>query len=624
MVVDRTIQLINDLAEDATIGDPNANNVVVEVEITDIDTDIFCELIKIVEERPELFSAFSIEISDTHTAFSLRDGRIESGDIDGIEDLDVEADPADCEEGFYYYREQGDLSAGGQRIHEFATTLDTEDNMTLSVELLLDKTAVATTVLTSKLPSAEFGGYNPIFWLNPERLNKWLSNASVEEVIQTLFKSKEVPVLLFGTEVPQKEALIISSLQDFRELSVDTIEGSRERYNRYNDRAREITHWRDDLIPIHPNQLLPLYEHPRIANVESILLLAILGAFAKDVEKVDSEYDFTYTESPEYSPCADVNNLSTELTSGDVSSLIEMYTQFKPNEEDDSFRDLWQRAIANQCKNEPISCIAQEADEITERFEGLRATAVSENFDDLSDVLDDTQSLMADITSRLSDSANDVSRQIQALTFTLLGAVIANIFLVLRWGSKDLVPPFSLFVLVIVVGFYLPLVQGRITDLENTICEIRNDYEFYQKRIRRFNQELFGSKLDSRMEAHEKLAKKQRDRAKKQIKLVFYVSMSAWAALSVWTGFAYGLGLLRTGSLLISALVLCLICGIVPDAHRQTVQHTDYEYFQRNIAIIVLVLVIGALLAQFIIAFTPGLSEGVLSELPRFQNQTPA
>jgi len=106
--------------------------------------------------------------------------------------------------------------------------------------------------------------------------------------------------------------------------------------------------------------------------------------------------------------------------------------------------------------------LPEVVEDIKSSYQDLQVSAVEENFEALSDVLEDTQTLMAGLTERLSSAANETSQDIQRLTFTLLGAIVANIFLVLRWSDRDLVPPFSIFVLIVIVGFYLPSFKGEL------------------------------------------------------------------------------------------------------------------------------------------------------------------
>lgn len=620
--LEEAVGILENIRDAGIVGDPNTSNISIEFNITNIEKNHFFNLINIISEAPNLFSAFSINLSNAHTVFSLRNEQIESGNIDEIDELDIQSDPLDCEEGFLYYRDENDLFSAAEKIYDFASNLEEEDNRYLTSKVIFDKEKLASSMLGTKLTANQRVGYNPVFWLSIERFNVWLSNTECREVTESVFNSDGIPIFLFNQNVDQvAEAIIISSLSEFQEMSVDTIESARDQYIQTNKQSRKITQWQGNLIPIHPEQIFPLHNLQDISNSEPLLLLSIFGAFAKKVKGHDGEFEFTYTLNPEYSPTANLDNVAGDLTSSEMDLLLNMYSEFKPNEDDSSFRDLWQRAISDECNPDPIEAIARNATSVQEVFKEYRSAAVSENFDDLSDVLDDTQSIMASITTRLSDAANDVSRQIQGLTFTLLGAVIANIFLVLRWGSKDLVPPFSIFVLTIIVGFYLPLVQGRIDDLDNTIEEINNDYNFYQKQIRRFNQDLFGPGLDGRMEAHEGLAKTQRDRAKTQIKLVFYVSMISWIGLTIWTGIAYKPGLLRTGSLLLSISILALISGKLPTSYGDSVQHTEHDYFRTWIVVLALVIAIFALISQLYIYFSPTIAENTVPQLPRFQNE---
>ncbi|ACM58736.1 hypothetical protein Hlac_3202 [Halorubrum lacusprofundi ATCC 49239] len=233
--------------------------------------------------------------------------------------------------------------------------------------------------------------------------------------------------------------------------------------------------------------------------------------------------------------------------------------------------------------------LPEVVEDIKSSYQDLQVSAVEENFEALSDVLEDTQTLMAGLTERLSSAANETSQDIQRLTFTLLGAIVANIFLVLRWSDRDLVPPFSIFVLIVIVGFYLPLIQGRIEDLNDTITEVKNDYEFYEKHIRRFNKDLFRfGDLEDRKSAYVGLAETQRQRAQIQLRRVFYALLIVWCGLAIWSGFAYSFGQPQSLALAVSGVVLAILSLDPTDG---PFGHGGYDYFSRGAAIVTLIII---------------------------------
>ena len=622
--VEQAVEVINRIQNNGTLGEPSLSNVAIDFDTLDISIDEFSEFVDIVDKNSNLFSSLVFQINDVYTAFSLRGNQIVPGAIEEINRSDIEANVVDCEEGFVHYRDEAnDIRAAAEKIYEFAEDLSELDDLELTAEVILNKNEIAESVAYTDISESLRSGYNPIFWLNSDRFNRWLASTDVLEIVSSIYTGEGCPIFLFASDIEQvSDSIVLSEFNEFDQLTVDDLEDCKSRYVDLHQAARKATQWRDGLIPVHPKQIFPLYDCEVVDEASSLLVFAILAIFSKEIEHRNNNILFTYTLNPEYKPAITLNNLSDDFQSEEVDELIALYREFEPNENDSAFRDLWQRAIATECRRQSIATIPSNSGNIRNRFEEFRATAVSENFDDLSEVLDDTQSLMADITSRLSDAANDVSRQIQGLTFTLLGAIVANVFLVLRWGSKDLVPPFSIFILIIIVGFYLPLVQGRIEDLDDTLEEINNDFDFYQSQIRRFNPHLFGPDLENRMKAHKTLAKNQRDRAQKQLELVFYVSLTAWLGLALWTGVAYQPGLLRTGSLAISIVVLALISGLLPRDYGEGLNHTEYEYFNSRLVLWVGFLVLASLITQILIFVNPSLSDGSLGRLPRFQNET--
>jgi uncharacterized membrane protein (DUF106 family) len=218
--------------------------------------------------------------------------------------------------------------------------------------------------------------------------------------------------------------------------------------------------------------------------------------------------------------------------------------------------------------------LPNHVEDVQNYYEDLQVDAIEENFDDLSDAIQQIHSFMTGLTSRVSDAATQLSRQIQTLLFTLIGTIVANLFLVLRWNNVTYVPPFSLFIVAVLVGFYFPLIQDRIMDLSQLRKEVAKDYEMYEAEIRRFSEQIFDfEELEGRKDAYISMAENKEQWAQDRLDLVFKLLIIVWAGLSVWSFVGYAVVSMQ------SAVAAASLLGLIAihTYHSKKVYY-DYRY----------------------------------------------
>jgi hypothetical protein len=311
---------------------------------------------------------------------------------------------------------------------------------------------------------------------------------------------------------------------------------------------------------------------------------------------------------------------------GGLESIYELYEDFSEFEGEGVFRSIWGRAIAENISDD-FNQLPQSSEEIREAQDDLEIEAIRANFDDLGDVIEDTQTLLAELNSRLSSSATQTARQIQGLGFTLVGAILANLFLVLRWSNVDLLPPFSLVVTMVIIVVYLPLIQGRIDDLDAVITEADRDYKLYESSIRRFSEALFPfDQLSERKSQYLKLARKQRDRAQHRISLVFAALTIIWGVLAYVSASLFPTPSYRVAPTMLSIPILVMLSQAPnqppeddPDEKQTTEEtnyvdsvarkwqrfralcsHTEHTYFNRKLAYLLLIFIVVVLILDVV------------------------
>ncbi|WP_198662106.1 hypothetical protein [Halorussus litoreus] len=594
-------------ANSDSVSDEAVSNLFIEAEATTLSEETFIELLEAWDAFPSYFSGFRL-IADDQRLFELSGRELRANDegLTALAEREIEpsVDVQHHRGGFDRYYPDN-ISETARVLYQFATELDNA-GITVTIGFGLQKKRIASDLLTEETPDPVSSDLNPILWWTPTELFQWIGTREPDEVATELFDYDSAPIFLFFQGAPDSLSPIpMWTATDVDTLPREDIEQAIDQYLDSMTSSRKYTHWRGDLSPIHPCLVEGLWDECTGEEVDTLYVYALLGVLSAAVDRNSPHIQFHFSNEPEFAPKIDLEEQCAVWGEDGIRAIQDLYQSFQGEEEKDAFRDLWQLAITEQCRGTErgIEILPEVIEDIKSSYQDLQVSAVEENFEALSDVLEDTQTLMAGLTDRLSSAANETSQDIQRLTFTLLGAIVANIFLVLRWSDRSLVPPFSLFVLIVIVGFYLPLIQGRIEDLDNTITEVKNDYEFYEKHIRRFNKDLFQfGDLEDRKSAYVTLAKKQRKRAQTQLQRVFYALLTVWSGLAIWSGIAYPFGQSQSLALAVSGVVLgILFFGPTegPFGHR------GYEYFSNRAATATIVIIVLSFLLPL---FTPFLT----------------
>jgi len=612
------LEILEDVCDPEDISDSSASNLNFSVDLVSCTAAELERVLSAHRNSPDYFGALQIRLVSGEALFERSGGTIVVADtgFDTLSESGVSVDLDHHRGGFDRYRDD-DLGQASEYIRELAVEL-ADAGYEVEVQGLLDKDSIVEGLLEEQFSERISRRIHPLLWWSPATFNDWLDREEIGSATRTLYDYEKSLMLLFINDVPEQcDVCTIWSAKGLDRLDSRSIDSACETYLARIEHAKSVTRWQEELTPLHPDHVQGLQDSLG-ESLNSIAIHALLAAFSKSVKPVEQGVEYTISYEPEFQSTIRFAEVQSSWGQEGIESVKGLYSEFKKHEGKNAFRDLWQLAITEQCLDEGIGLesLPEAVPAIRAANEDLQVSAIEENFDELSDVLEDTQTLMADLTNRLSDAAAETSRDIQRLTFTLLGAIVANIFLVLRWSDRALVPSFSIFVIVILIGFYLPLIQGRINDLDETITQVEEDYDFYEQRIRRFNKELFNlTGLSDRKDGYVQMAEDQRDRAQNQLRVVFGTLLLVWAVLCAWSSIAFQFGGLKTISLVTSALILGVIS--LTDEEKYF-SHRNREYFRWDWALTVLFLIVLLIALQWGIGEFETLSRLLPDSLPRF------
>lgn len=580
------------------------------------------DIIGLVSENSHIFTSFEIqEREGPRLFFELSGTTIRNVGLDDLNEAETNYEEIELS-SFQRRRRESDWEQAGAHLTSICSEID--DTVDLSVTATINKPQVIDAIESAA--SSIFAGIetNSHFWLTEGNFSEWVEEEHPNQIGEAMFDANRLPILFFDdqSELSVGQTVIVG-LDALDQLGTNALQQALVEYRASQSSVREHVSWDESLTPVHPAPINTIYEYCSPESFSHLIVYYNLGLFCKSVYREGEVTKFSIELNPELEIQFDVDQFYEGFSNSIVSGLVELSNNFSPESTEPSFRSLWQRALAETITGrqeelnselEKLKFIVESRREITETLERLKRQVIKEDFQGLSDALDETQALMADITSRLSDAATENSRRIQGLGFTLLGAIIANIFLVLRWSENRLVIPFTIFVTILILTFYLPLIQGQIDDLNRVIRESQKDFVLYRDRIRQFNQELFEfSQLESRINSYQGIAKKQRDRAQKWVDLSFYVLLALWIVLATISAVAFPVFSLHFISIIISVLIFAAL--VMPFDYSPV----DNDYFERDVVIFTIIIGVVLIGISLCISQNPD-AYSWFDSLPRFQS----
>ncbi|WP_262176998.1 hypothetical protein [Haloarcula laminariae] len=328
------------------------------------------------------------------------------------------------------------------------------------------------------------------FWFEIENFVDWVDSRDLVEYASEMFSAEEMPILVYYSNSTEMD-LNGSEYFPVFELS-DSPQYLSSQYDSYRNKmssTRENTSYFHQAPAITPSLFA---ESPSLRTVfKPAFVYSIFAIFSDRVAVSNSFFLFSAEYGPNTIGRDEVNieKFSSNLSEEHLADLADLYQDFARREDRAKFVEFWRRSMLRNCDG--ITDIIDEIADIRKSYQFIESEVIEKNFDELSDAVRDTNTFMTEITSQVSDTTTALSDEIQRLVFALLGAIIANLFLILRWSNFDTVIPFSLFVVSAILLFYFPLIDRRIEELEEMKSKGQEDYETYKDLISDFTGQAF-------------------------------------------------------------------------------------------------------------------------------------
>ncbi|WP_144049547.1 hypothetical protein [Halorubrum salipaludis] len=557
-----------------------------EPRIIDIDSpvsgfseDALSEILQLAHEEGAYFDDFEVTF---HTDRTGEQPIIQSGGSlrvhdSGFDTLQRAYDTEDVE--IQDWRQVvGDILHDDEagRLADFLLEWSGTASISLYVDCIVDKSEIGDR-LEAELDSVP--SISVSFWTEEEWLRSWLDQHSSDyaTVADVFFEEQNLPVFVFYEEIePEYESLLqFHSVRSLLNLEPENLDFNVSQYRTLMDRDRDMLQAGPELSVVSPS----LFSTPKARDLfSSVFVYSVFAGVAKRVRLTEDVLELEIkTRRKTISDEIDGETFSDVVrgyTGDELTALYQFYESFVEKGTRTTYRDFWHRSIVEECDS--FEDLPRRTTQIREFYTFLEEEAIEKNFDDLNDAIQDAHVFTADVTSTVSETTRSLTSEIQKVVMALLGAVFANLFLVVRWSNVDMVLPFSIFVISGILLFYFPTIQTRIDELDDLINESNDDFEVYSETIQEFSGHLFDfSRFDDRRGSYVDYAEKRRKWAVEKLQLAFWLLIAVWGGLAVVSILGYP----RSSGQFLIAVASIVITGIIWS------RHENADYYPENIQI---------------------------------------
>lgn len=541
--------------------------------VSDFSEDALSGILQIAHEEGACFDDFEVTFHTDRTGEQpiIQSGgslRVHNSGFDTLqraydtEDVDIQD----------WRRVVGDILRDDEagRLADFLLEWSGTASISLYVDCIIDKSEIGDR-LESELDSTT--SISLSFWTEEERLRSWLDHHTSDytTVADEFFDERNPPVFVFYEEIePEYESLLqFHSVSSLLNSEPEDLDFDVSRYRTLMDRDRDLLQAGPELSVVSPS----LFSTPKARELfSSVFVYSVFAGVAKRVRLTEDILELEIkTRRKTINDEIDGETFTNAVqgyTGDELTALYEFYESFVEKGTRDTYRNFWHRSIVEECDS--FEEIPRKTAKVREFYTFLEEEAIEKNFDDLNDAIQDAHVFTADVTSTVSETTRSLTSEIQKVVLALLGAVFANLFLVVRWSNVDMVLPFSIFVISGVLLFYFPTIQTRIDELDDLISESNDDFKVYSETIQDFSGHLFDfSRFDDRRGSYVKYAEKRRKWAVEKLQLAFWLLIVVWGGLAIISILGYP----RSSGQFLIAATSVVITGII------WVRHKDADYY---------------------------------------------
>lgn len=409
-------------------------------------------------------------------------------------------------------------------ISDIQQGISGEDELALTLKI--DKHSIVSEICTDW--SFDGCSMEPQLWVNQSTLKNWIESVHVEEVIQTQFNSGSLPYHVFleheGEQSDYLGFVSIDSIRDEQAVHPSSCEAECEVANKsLSDLFSSTNSNKPSISPL-------IFDTTYVRNAYSDVFLSLsMMCLTEDCEidrdtlnpKIITDRHHLKEEHNLGSNC------SLYSSSEDLSNLYELLQDIHEKSSTISLAH-WQRAVATQCST--FDDITSNRRAIVHYAGFLQEESAKEELEQLQSTVEEVSELTRTIANSLSEDSRELTSDLQNIVIALLGAIVTNFVLILRYSDFYVLAPFSVAAISGILIFYYPIVQNKIDNTHEVMENRTADFLIYLSEIRSHvgNRVFDLQKIERQHESHLETAAQALITTRKLIARVYILMVVLW------------------------------------------------------------------------------------------------
>jgi len=495
------------------------------VEITHAES-LLIQGLQVAAEKPSWFRRFEVRVPSGQGPSPDRDlvhfeegPRLDSEELQAV--LDDVANPED-------YTGQVQQHFSDRNYEEAVSGIKSgiASSGELEIAMTINKEAVVSELCSNW--EYDCSQENVQLWINFKTLMKWTGSTTAEEIIQTQFESRPLPyhvfldydgemseLLGFVTEesMSSGEAINPHSCGENHEVIKQT----------FSDLFSGINSDRPSVSP-------SIFDTKCVREAYSGPFLTLSLMCLANRSQVDGNVLDVKTLTDRHHLHGEINFEEDLSFSSSPEALEEIYNLIVDIHEKDPAISLshWRRAVATQCST--FSDVSSNRRSITHYAGFLQEESAKEELEQLQNTVEEVSELTRTIANSLSEASQNLTSDLQNVVIALLGAIVTNFVLILRYSEFYVLAPFSIAAISGILIFYYPMIQAKINNTEEALENRTADFRIYFSEIRsHVGERVFDlDKIVAQHESHLETAAETLVMARTTISRIYILMILLW------------------------------------------------------------------------------------------------
>lgn len=380
----------------------------------------------------------------------------------------------------------------------------------------------------------EENSFSPYLWGTQEDLSDWTGSESTETVVDRLFEYDSPPFHIFvdSTESSQSDYLGFYSASKFTQNDKSRIIGQTHAYEREYESVKSLL--KDENVH---HEIIP----PTVFNAETVREVFnrefVFSTFSLLSEQTTlSGDDLDVSIKTNRNVVEGSYELPIDFDTEDCTTLYELVTEIVGSSQS-SVISHWRQSIATYCNG--FDEIPDEYRQIVHYYDFLQKESAKEELEQIQETIEEVFQLTRTIGEAFSEASESLSSELQRVTVAVLGAIVTNFVLILRYSDFPVLFPFSVVAVSGILIFYFPLVQERINRAEEMMAGRSGDFSMYLEELRSHvgNRVLKLEEILNQRDAYKMTAARTLRGSRRFLQRVYLLLVATLAIVTIYAAF---------------------------------------------------------------------------------------